>query len=34
MRLDGVLRQRRVHRGERVDEHYDSLLRSGWEVGR
>lgn len=32
MRPDGVLRQRRVHRGQRVDECHYSVLRAEWET--
>jgi RimJ/RimL family protein N-acetyltransferase len=32
MRLDGILRQRRVHRGERVDECHYSVLRTEWQT--
>lgn len=31
MRLDGILRQRRVHRGERQDECHFSILRAEWQ---
>lgn len=31
MRLDGTLRQRRLHRGERSDECHFSILREEWE---
>lgn len=30
LRLDGVLRQRRIHRGERHDEAHFSILRDEW----
>lgn len=32
MRLDGVLRQRRLHRGERCDECHYGILRTEWEA--
>ena len=31
MRLDGTLRQRRIHRGERLDECHYSILRAEWD---
>jgi RimJ/RimL family protein N-acetyltransferase len=34
MRLDGTLRQRRVHRGERHGECHYSILRDEWQRTR